>query len=359
MLRRARTNPEVKMDRLLGLLAHCVRNVETASESRQGCDRAAKMLMSHSPDEVVQALAAGWRANGSFPGALEKFRSIWREVSGSRPEFAGRSLDDVIAMGSEQDTEEVFKLRRRGESPVAMSPQAARWRQHKEAREKEPLPPWQTDQRSSHNKVNEAAGFADKNYCLREIYRRSINAGGMLLRVTFWTFDGTFQRGFFTAFCSESELGYGGMAADAWVGSGENPYRVKAVFATVAGVPGKALLVRLIGADVADVSDGLWIEFLDQNENPLNDPAFMRSATTLVALAEERLGASPGRPRRVSGSFHCGECQRRIQLEGGAMPAACQFCDADLRQFKDWPLEFERSEVSFEKAWQRRRNRTR
>lgn len=249
---------------------------------------------------------------------------------------------------------EGFRVRRRGEKPTGTPPPwASRGRSRRPAAPEE-TPAWQTEERSS-NRINEDLEYADKNYCLRAIYRRSVADGGLLLRATFWTFDGQFSRGVLTAFCSEPALGYAGGVAHEWTSSGGSPYQVKAVFATFAGIPNKALLVRILNADVADVSDGLWIDFAGPNQNPWNDQTFLRSARTLVELAEEKAGvAKTGRPKRVSGSFYCAECQRKIPLEGGVLPAACEFCDADLRQFKDWPSESEHE--GFEKAWSKRRN---
>ncbi len=252
-----------------------------------------------------------------------------------------------------EDVAQEFRLRPRGKRPAATPPPWARARRPSTPEE---TPAWQTDERSS-SKINEELEYADKNFCLRAIHRRSLADGGLLLRVTFWTFDGHFSRGVLTAFCSESALGYAGGVVHEWTSSGGSPYQVKAVFATFAGIPNKALLVRILNTDVADVSDGLWIDFAGPNQNPWNDPAFLKSARSLVVVAEEKAGvAKTGRPKRVSGSFYCAECQRKIPLEGGELPAACEFCDADLRQFKDWPGELEREETGFEKAWSKRKN---
>lgn len=256
--------------------------------------------------------------------------------------------------------EQSFRFRKRGEKPAGTPPPwASRGRSRRPATPEE-TPAWQTDERATSNRVNEDLEYADKNFCLRAIYRRSVADGGLLLRATFWTFDGHFGRGVLTAFCSEPAVGYAGGVAHEWTSSGGNPYQVKAVFATFAGIPNKALLVRILNTDVADVSDGLWIDYAGPNQNPWNDPSFLKSARTLVELAEEKAGvAKSGRPKRVSGAFYCAECQRKIPLEHGVLPAACEFCDADLRQFKDWPKESEREGAGFEKAWSKRRTNPR
>jgi curved DNA-binding protein CbpA len=233
------------------------------------------------------------------------------------------------------------------------------------------IPPWQPDKRSLRNTINEAAGFADKNFCLRAIYDESLRLGGELLAVYFWAFDGAFGRASFEAYCSVPALGFGGKVLEGYNGSGPSPYATKAVFATIRGFPGRALLVRLLGDDVADVDEGLWIAYDSPNMNPWNDPAFTRKATILVQLAEERedyLASAAGaavrgrRPsRRVSETgfeFFCPECSRRIMVaEGGVLPDVCEFCEFDLRPFRHWPSEISELEPGFGKL--RRRNRGR
>jgi len=351
---RRRSNPDVKLERLLGLLAHYVRNTDAPGEVKQAHDVALRMLVQHTPDEVIQVLAAGWQANGAFPGAREKFQVLWNEVVGSRPEYSGRSLEE--ALEADSDIEDAGRRRHTGTPP----PWAGRGRSFRSARRgatsaKADLPPWQADPRGG-SRVNEKAGYGDKNFCRREIFERAaedLAAGSPTLLTTFWTFDGELGRGSLEAFASEGSLGFGGMVAEAWLATGD--YKAKAVFASVAGVPGKALLVRLLGGDVANVSEGLWLDY--SGVTPWDDPAFARSAATLVALAEEKLGrGSSARPRRVSGTFYCAECQRSIPLTDGVMPDLCPFCDCDLRAFKELPAELGRVEGGFEKAWSTRRN---
>ena len=353
MRRNVRLNPELKLDRILGLFAHYVRN-DARSESMQAQALIARMLSQHTPDEVVQAIGAGWRANSGFPGALEKFQVIWREITNSRPEFSGRSLKEALDAAGDPEEEAP-----RHDATGAPPPWARHSRVRRGARPgttgAPSVPMWQPDPRAG-GRIDEKAGFADKNYCLRAIFERTAEdmmSGSPLLLTTFWTFDGVFGRGHLTAFASDGALGYGGEVAEAWVATGDQP--AKAVFASVAGVPGKALLVRLVGVDMADLNDGFWLDY--SGNTPWDDKAFTKSAATLVALAEEKLGrGAPGRPRRISGSFYCGECQRSIPLKDGLMPAACPFCDDDLQAFRDLPAEVGLVESRFEKAWKSKRN---
>lgn len=352
-MRRRRANPEVSLSRILGLFAHCVRNVDSPAEAQQACRLATSILKKHSPDEVVRAMAAGWKENAKVPGASDKFRSIWRDVVAGRPEFAGRMFDEVVALGDEGDAaDEPWFMRG---SQGAPPPWAARWqsRRQRQARQESPLPPWQTDPRGG-GSIDVSAGFGSKNYCLHAIYERASRDAPPLLLTTFWTFDGSFGRGSLTAYASEKTLGYGGEVAEKWVGAGDNPYDIKLVFATVAGVPGQALLVRLLGSDVADVSDGLWVPH--DGQSPWSDPNFVRYATALVAMAEDALEQRVGdRPRRVGGAFYCQECRRKIELEDGFLPDACSFCDLDLRAFRELPLGAQQAEEGFGKAWGLRR----
>lgn len=356
-MRRRHVNPEVSLSRILGLFAHCIRNTDSPAEAQQACRVAAATLRKHTPDEVLRAMAAGWKENANFPGAGDRLRSIWRGVASGRPEFTGRSFEEAIALAEEEQPDEPW-FRRGGASGAqggSSPPWAARWqsRRQRQAKESTP-PPWQTDPRGG-SSINATAGFGDKNYCLREIYERATRDTPPLLLVTFWTFDGTFGRGSLTAYASEKTLGHGGMVAEKWVGSGDSPYESKLVFATVAGVPGQALVVRLLGSDVADISDGLWVPY--EGQAPWSDPAFVRYAVALVTMAEDALEQRAGdRPRRVGGAFYCRECKRRLELEGGLLPDACSFCDLDLRAFKELPLEAQRVEEGFGKAWGLRRN---
>lgn len=353
-----RRNPNLKLDRILGLLAHCVRNADSPTEARQGCELATRMLSQHAPDDVVRVLGAAWQQHSGFPGGPQKLRLVWDDVTRGRPEFSARSFDEVADVGSGAGQEaDDHGFRRRSERATVTPPPWARHskftRRTEPTDRQEEAPPWQTDKKARSHRIDESAGFANKNYCLREIHRKALEDGGPLLLVTFMTFDGEFGRGGLVAYSSESALGFGGKATEAWVGSGPLPYEAKAVFATFAGIPQKALLVRLLGADVADVSDGLWLDY--HGDSPWSDRSFEQAAAALVASAEDRLGiVRPERPRRVSGAFYCGECQRKIQVEGGVMPAACGFCDADLRRFKDWPRELERVEASLGRVWGQR-----
>src|SRR5579885_1531818 len=80
------------------------------------------------------------------------------------------------------------------------------------------IPPWQPDKKSLRNTINEAAGFADRNFCLRAIYDESIRRGGELLLVSFWAFDGTFGRASLEAYCSVPALEFGGKVTESYNG---------------------------------------------------------------------------------------------------------------------------------------------
>lgn len=236
------------------------------------------------------------------------------------------------------------------------------------------VPAWQPDKRSLRNMINEAAGFVDKNFCLRAIHDESIKLGGELWLVTLYAFTGTRGRATLQVFCSEPALGFAGKVMEAYdsgvdpsVTSAQPQTPTKAVFAAVAGFPGRALLIRLLGDDVADVYDGLWLEY--STANPWGDAAFVRKATILVQLAEERLeqlqrsaadaSSHARRPvrRPVSSGveFFCPECSRRIVVaEGGVLPDACSFCELDLRPFRYWPTDLGELEPGFGRL--RRRN---
>ena len=132
-----------------------------------------------------------------------------------------------------------------------------------------PLPPWQTDKRSSYNEVGK--DFTNVNFCKKAIYEEAVKHGEYE-EYTFDAWDGSFFRGVFSAYANPSSLGFGGMAMEQWNSRGGNPYDTVAVFANKKN--GNVLqLVRLRGKDVSDKD--IHFQHDSFNQNPSNDNEFV------------------------------------------------------------------------------------
>lgn len=243
-----RHNP-ITEDRIVGLLLKAVWARGDAGEALQARHIALKQISSAKPSElpiIKRAFKKAIKTSEDQAGALEKLKNIWKE-------FSTTPFEEISNIASKTKKVE-FEI-----------------------------PPWQTDFRATYNYVNEAAGFYNINFCLREIYKKSLKLGGSLHRTTFWAFDGAFSRGVFTAFCSKAVLGFGAEAMEKWNSMGANPYATKAVFATFDNIPNKILLVRLLGQNE---SKEIWFEHDSFNSNPWNDQKFSRNIIKLVEMAE-------------------------------------------------------------------------
>lgn len=139
------------------------------------------------------------------------------------------------------------------------------------------IPEWQTDERSTYNKVNERLGRQDINFCKKEIYEFSKQHGDVS-EVTFWAFDGQYSRGVFTVKSNEASLGFGGEVMEDWNSTGANSYATVAVFASFPG-ENRIKLVRLRGEDVS--RSNRWFEHNSFNNNPFNDQKFTREMSRL------------------------------------------------------------------------------
>jgi len=254
-----RNADESRDNRVLGLLAHCVRNLET-HEAQAGCNVVVNLLSQRAPDEIVDVLRDAWAELGRFDKARERFGQVWEAVAKRVPGLARRSLYEAIS------------------GPVRSTPRP-RMPSYAE-RAPRVRPPWQTDERSSNDEIRDGSDFRDVLYCMRAIYDRSVEMGGERRRVTFWAHDGSYNRGVFTAFCSDVALGFGGEVMDKW---NSDDYATKAVFATFEDDP-RVLVVRMLGEDVSQ--DEAWFEHESFNMNPFNDRAFEREMRTLIADAE-------------------------------------------------------------------------
>ena len=259
---------EDRDNRVLGLLAHCVRNLEP-HEAQTGCNVVVNLLSQRTPDEIVAALKEAWAELGRFDKARERFAQVWEAVAKRVPGLATRSLDETIRT-------------------ARSTPRRTRSYEDEEPRYR---PPWQTDERACHSDINETSGFRNVLYCMRAIYDRSVELGDERRRVTFWAHDGSYSRGVFTAFCSDAALGFGGEVMEKWNSEGANPYATKAVFATFDDDKQQVLLVRMLGRDVT--SDNVWLAHESFNRNPFNDHAFEEDVRALIADAE----ATPKRRR--------------------------------------------------------------
>ncbi len=140
------------------------------------------------------------------------------------------------------------------------------------------IPEWQTDERSSYNKINEDSGRKDINYCKWEIWNYA-KERGPLEKWTFWAFDGRFFRGVFTVKANMDSLDFGGEVMEDWNSKGGNPYSTDAVFANKRGQH-DLWLVRLhsrpmTGKNVIFTHDSF-------NMNPGNDKQFVESLRRYV-----------------------------------------------------------------------------
>jgi hypothetical protein len=181
-----------------------------------------------------------------------------------------------------------------------------RERREREQRRSQTIPPWQTDERSTHNDVG--SDFTNLNYCKKRIWQKSMsarygadwanwwpeNTRPSLAEFTIWAWDGHYFRGVFTVFCDPSVLGYAGKAMEEWNSGGGNSYKTEAVFAAVKHNGGDLELIRLKGHDVADKrSKFVYSSF---NSNPGNDDFFCRNLQGRLDDLAHEWGFGPAAP---------------------------------------------------------------
>jgi len=142
---------------------------------------------------------------------------------------------------------------------------------------REPVPPWQTDERSFFNDIYRN-DFTDLNFALKSIYA---HASVPRLKVSLHGFDGYYGRSMFTAFSSLDDLGYAAEVLEAW---GDSHFKKDGVFDAVIGVvggPGSDVRVlRIWGEDVSGL--GLTLDHDSDNQNPFNDTSFARRLRALI-----------------------------------------------------------------------------
>lgn len=137
----------------------------------------------------------------------------------------------------------------------------------------EDVPAWQTDFRSSYNKVGK--NFRDLNFCLMSIYSESMKYGDVSPYV-FIAFDGYYFRGQFTAKSNERALGYGGMVMEQWNSHGANPYETQAVIVS-RRESSQWKVVRLNGQDASGKNI-----IIESNGMPYNDKTFVQKLQNII-----------------------------------------------------------------------------
>ena len=141
-------------------------------------------------------------------------------------------------------------------------------------------PPWQTDQRSSYNRVSDTPApeaWRDINRVKKDIYEMSLKRGGNPRPMTLVAFDGHFMRSSATVMCNPETMDYAGEVMEYWNSKGGNPYPTEAVFEQ----SGKSLLcIRLHGRPVKIM---VPLQSESFNNNVANDENFMRNLRTWVA----------------------------------------------------------------------------
>jgi len=136
------------------------------------------------------------------------------------------------------------------------------------------VPEWQTDLRSSYNKVGEDA--TNLNFAKKTIWEKAKELGDVK-EVTFWAFDGNSLRGVFSAYANEQVFGYAGEVMEIWNSKGGNPTE-----AVLASIPGSKTvqIIRLKGRDVSN--DNMFLEHESFNDNPGNDKSFNQKLRKIV-----------------------------------------------------------------------------
>ena len=146
---------------------------------------------------------------------------------------------------------------------------------------REPVPPWQTDERSFINTIYRN-DFTDLNFAMKAIYE---HASAPRLRVSLHGFDGSYGRSSFTAFSSLDDLGYAAKVLEAW-GKEQNGV-FDAVIGVVGGAGSDVRVLRIRGEDVSDL--GLTLDHDSFNQNPFNDTSFARRLRALVEAHAARM----------------------------------------------------------------------
>ncbi len=132
------------------------------------------------------------------------------------------------------------------------------------------IPAWQTDQRSSYNKINRN-DYTDVNFIKKDMWARS---GKSKEEWTIWGHDGSFFRGVTTVFGNKKIFNDMAEAMRTWQSKGGNPYPTRAVFVSPKRSK-KLYLVYLDGHFLGE--DPYVMEHESHNANPSNDQSFAHS----------------------------------------------------------------------------------
>lgn len=140
------------------------------------------------------------------------------------------------------------------------------------ARDTEPggFPEWQTDKRSSFNKISRN-NYTDVNFIKKDMWEKS---GKSKEEWTIQGYDGRFFRGITTVYGNKKIFNDMAEAMVTWQSKGGNPYPTRAVFASK-GKDRKLYLIYLDGKFMGD--DPYIFEHDSMNLNPSNDQSFMRN----------------------------------------------------------------------------------
>lgn len=132
------------------------------------------------------------------------------------------------------------------------------------------VPAWQTDKRSSYNRINRQ-DYTDINYFKQRMWELSEHS---TKKYTIYAFDGSFFRSTITVYGSPEIFKDMAEAMVIWNSHGGNPYDTRAVFVQEETFVPILLLIYLDGKVL---SNPIEMEHDSFNRNPANDQYFVRS----------------------------------------------------------------------------------
>jgi hypothetical protein len=212
--------------------------------------------------------AAIFKSNGATdddlksPQALKMARN--RLIKGQHSDVTGGSDENTKMINAAYD---VLKTLSNGFDKKTFEPEDAGF------------PAWQTDSRSSYNKISRQ-DYRDVNYFKKSMWELS---GKSRKKYTIWAFDGHFFRSVITVFGSPEIYHEMAKAMEIWNSHGGNPYKTRAVFFTTCD-DSTLYLIYLDGK----FYDAIPFEHDSFNKNPSNDQQFVRKLPDMLDQIAEK-----------------------------------------------------------------------